>query len=285
MYFNCFYFKVSLAKKMGLTKLQSRTMLRNMVKIGIIAVYMNNIGRQRITRYVSKKFEKSSKMSKQFNKEIHKIKELTKTITKENEENMKNKANLQLENKISVELRNDKTSQISQSDNQVNFDTSADNVDKDKSEQKDKDTDVQRVKKAAEQKNLFHTVNRILRSYKLLKYCSKYKCTTSLSLLKQSSKADTKEQIAKRNISPRQQIANDAKATSYYESIKTNLVAQKTNYTGKAVNEVFSFMEVVKQNDENKNMFNITYRFVLIYIKNCKKFYFTVSRFSISSTP
>ncbi|KOX75217.1 General transcription factor 3C polypeptide 1 [Melipona quadrifasciata] len=70
----------SLAKIMGLTKLQSRTILRNIVKTNIVATYMNDIGRQRLTKYVSKKYEKASKLSKQFKKEIHKIKELTKQI-------------------------------------------------------------------------------------------------------------------------------------------------------------------------------------------------------------
>ncbi|KOC70674.1 General transcription factor 3C polypeptide 1 [Habropoda laboriosa] len=69
-----------LAKIMGLTKLQSRTILRNMVKTNIVATYMNDIGRQRLTKYVSKRYEKSSKLSKQFKEEMHKIKELTKQI-------------------------------------------------------------------------------------------------------------------------------------------------------------------------------------------------------------
>ncbi|KAK9307679.1 hypothetical protein QLX08_002085 [Tetragonisca angustula] len=75
----------SLAKIMGLTKLQSRTILRNIVKTNIVATYMNDIGRQRLTKYVSKKYEKASKLSKQFKKEIHKIKELTKQIAIESD--------------------------------------------------------------------------------------------------------------------------------------------------------------------------------------------------------
>lgn len=237
-----------------------------MVKMGIIATYMNDMGRQRITKYVSKKFEKNSKMSKQFNKEMHKIKELTKKIASENEENMKNKTNLQPENEdpSAKEHENDQTSQKFYSDDQVNqIDVHTSLVDKDKSE--DKDADAHRVRESAELKSLFYTVNRILHKYRLSKFRSKYKCTSSQSLLKITiSNDDTKEQRTKTDASivSIQQIANDAKATSFYNSIKTNLTAQKLTSasTGNGDNEIFGFMEVVK-NNEKKNISNITYRY------------------------
>jgi len=263
---------------MGLTKLQSRTFLRNMVKMGIIAKYMNDMGRQRITKYVSKKFEKGSKMSKQFNKEIHKIKELTKRITSDSD--FKNKATLQVEDEkssinnddkddqtINNDDKNDQTinnddkdDQTSQkSDHQVNQ-TNVDAPIVNESEEKNKDIDC--IKKNIELKN--YTINRIMHKYQLSisKYKSKYKRTSQSLLVKmKNSNINVKKQKVKPNISSMQQIAN-AKATSFYNSIKTNLTAQKPVHTEKGVNEVFGFMEAV-QNSE-KNTSNITYRYVEI---------------------
>lgn len=243
-----------LGKQMGLTKLQSRTFLRNMVKIGIIAKYMNDMGRQRITKYVSKKFEKSSKMSKQFNKEMHKIKELTKSITSETEGNKV--ASQVKDEKPSVSYEDDQTSQ--KSDHQVDqINVDAPIVNKSKEENKDIDC----IKKDIELKN--YTINRILHKYQLSKFKSKYKRTSSQPLLvktKNKSDINAKKQRVKPNGSSTsmQQIANDAKASSFYNSIKTNLIAQKPVRTGKGVGEVFGFMEVM-QNSE-KNTSNITYR-------------------------
>ncbi|XP_011252958.2 general transcription factor 3C polypeptide 1 [Camponotus floridanus] len=263
-----------LGKEMGLTKLQSRTFLRNMVKMGIIAKYMNDMGRQRITKYVSKKFEKGSKMSKQFNKEIHKIKELTKRITSDSD--LKNKATLQVEDEKSSINNDDKHDQTINNDNKD--DQTINNDDKDdqtsqrsdhqvnqtnidapivnESEEKNKDIDC--IKKNIELKN--YTINRIMHKYQLSisKYKSKYKRTSQSLLVKmKNSNINVKKQKVKPNISSMQQIAN-AKATSFYNSIKTNLTAQKPVHTEKGVNEVFGFMEAV-QNSE-KNTSNITYR-------------------------
>jgi len=249
---------------MGLTKLQSRSFLRNMVKSRIIATYMNDMGRQRITKYVSKKFEKSSKMSKQFNKEVHRIKELSKKITSKNEENLKNKATLQKENeKQSAIYEDEQTSKKSCSDyyiDKINTDAS---VIEDKTEERNKCADANN-RKEIELKNLFYVVNKILHKYQLSKFRSKYRYTMSKSLLMKIKDSDTiaKEQKAKLDVlsMSMQQIINDAKATSFYNSIKTNLIAQKPIRTGKGISEVFGFMEVV-ENNKKKNS-NITYRYV-----------------------
>lgn len=231
-----------------------------MVRARIIATYMNDMGRQRITKYVSKKFEKNSKMSKQFNKEVHKIKELSKKITGKNKENLKNQAISQAENETrSTTHEDDQTNQKSCSDHHVDkIDTPV--IDEDNN----KYVDENYARKKTELKNLFYVVNRILHKYQLLKFRSKYRCTTSKSLLMKTKSSDTnaKEQKAKLDVlsMSMQQIVNDAKATSFYNSIKTNLIAQKPIRTGKGVSEVFGFMEVVQNNERKKT--NITYRFV-----------------------
>lgn len=226
-----------------------------MVKMGIIAKYMNDMGRQRITKYVSKKFEEGSKMSKQFNKEMHKIKELTKRITSEND--LKNKATLQVEDeKPPVNFEDDQTSQkLDQQVNQINVDASIVN----KSEEKNKNIDC--IKKNIELKN--YTINRIMHKYQLSIFKSKYKRTShSLSVKMKNSNINAKKQKGKPTVSSMQQIANDAKATSFYNSIKTNLTAQKLVHTEKGANEVFGFMEAVQNSETNTS--NITYRYIQI---------------------
>lgn len=262
---------------MGLTKLQSRTFLRNMIKMGIIAKYMNDMGRQRITKYVSKKFEKGSKMSKQFNKEIHKIKELTKRITSQNEGNFKSEVALQVKDgKPSVNHEDDQTNQELDQVDQINIDAPIVN----KNEEENKDID--RIKKDIELKN--YTINRILHKYQLSTIKSKYKRTSSQLLLVKTkdSNINAKKQRVKSNVSSTsmQQIANDTKATSFYNSIKTNLTAQKPVRTGTGVSEVFGFIEVV-QNSE-KNTSNITYRYVNTNSTNLRKYHLIFIKYKFS---
>lgn len=240
---------------MGINKLQSRTILRNMVKMQIIATYMNDVGRQRITKYVSKKYEKKSQMSKQFNKEMRKIKKLTKQITSENEEKQKERAMAKVENKSSVQNEVDETHKKSHSDNsddQTDVTTSV----------KDDDEDNTKVtlcvKTDTKFKNFFYAVNRILYKYQMLKFISKYKSPQRLSRMK-TSKVDTKQK-SKSNIfsnNSLQQITDDAKTKLLYSSIKMNLMPQKSVHE-KGTSE--SFMDVV-QNSENSNSSNITYRY------------------------
>ncbi|XP_011876239.1 PREDICTED: uncharacterized protein LOC105566665 [Vollenhovia emeryi] len=226
--------QAELEHKMVITKSESRSFLRNMVKAGNIATYMNDIGRQLITKYVAKKFEKNSTMSKQFNKEVHKIKELTKKLTSKNE------ATLQTENEQHPAVpEDDQTNQ-----RQLCFDHNVDKMETntvlniDKSKEENKCVDANCARKETELKNLFYVVNRILRKYKLSKFRSKYRLT-SKSLLTKTSKPDisAKEQKAKLDVSltSMELIAADARATSFYNSIKTNLIAQKPVRTGKGV--------------------------------------------------
>jgi len=271
---------------MGATKLHSRSILRNLVKTEITATYMNDVGRQRVTKYVSKKFEKNSKMSKQFNKEMHKIKELTKEIISENARKKKETEN---ENS-SMQYENDQINQKLHSDNHhdeinveasiidknENEDKKKDKNDKDKDNDEDKDNDKDRekdknknedtncVKKDITLKNKFHLVNRILYKYQMLKLIPKYKCTSSQSLLKMKSSKVNVKQESESNVSSTslQQIANNSKTTSLYNSIKMNLTMQKSLRTEKGVNEVFGFMDIV-QNNEKNNSSNITYRYCI----------------------
>lgn len=253
---------------MGLTKLQSRTLLRNMVKMQIIATYMNDVGRQRITKYVSKKFEKQSKMSKQFKKEMHKIKTLTKQIASENEEKLKQKAVAQTENETPAvqyeDIRTNKTSQSNDDEIDVEASVVVEDKNENKSENKDQDKNKNGTGEKREFKNSFYAVNRILYKYQILKSLPKYKYTSSRSLLLKSKSPDTKQQESKSKAlsTSLRQIATDAKTTSLYNSIKMNLIAQKLPRSEKEDNEAFGFMNAV-QNSETSNSSNITYRYCL----------------------
>ncbi|XP_074101473.1 general transcription factor 3C polypeptide 1 [Cotesia typhae] len=72
-----------LGVQMGMTKLQSRTILRNLSKLNVIGTYMDFSGRQRVSKFVSKKYEKRSRISKQFNSEIRKMNKLRKETLNE----------------------------------------------------------------------------------------------------------------------------------------------------------------------------------------------------------
>lgn len=235
----------------------------------IIATYMNDIGRQRITKYVSKKFEKSSNLSKQFNKEMHKIKQLTKMMGKKK----KKKVDLQAK-KSRVKHKDDQTNEKSHSNvraNQIDEFVVKKDKEKNKNKNENKNTSTKKthyVRKAVELKNLFYVTNRILHKYQLSKCCFKYQCTmqsTQSLVIKTKEKVNinAKKQKAKSSSSSisMQQIANDAKATSFYNSIKTNLIAQKSYRAEKGVNEVLGFKEVLKSKTSN-----VTYRFARVSI-------------------
>ncbi|XP_076161731.1 general transcription factor 3C polypeptide 1 isoform X2 [Ptiloglossa arizonensis] len=240
----------SLAKKMGLTKLQSRTVLRNIVKRNIVATYMNDMGRQRLTKYVSKRFEKSSKLSKQFQKEMHKIKELTKQIVTENESPEK-----------SIIIKQEKEDTI--------ISNNSKNVEEVKISDATNDCNENNYVKIEEKSNLptiqiektFFVVNRILYKYHLTKCRNKYKRTFSNFQSRKIEKVQVKEENTNSNNVSLQisELSRNEKAAAAYKNIKVDLTVLTPINTDKSENEVFGFMENV-QNSEKKNISNITYR-------------------------
>ncbi|CAG2055942.1 unnamed protein product, partial [Timema podura] len=65
--------QVELSKKMGLTKLQARTLYRNLLKRGVVAAYMHDIGRQRVSRIMSRRYDNESFLSVQFAREKNRM--------------------------------------------------------------------------------------------------------------------------------------------------------------------------------------------------------------------
>ncbi|KAK2581360.1 hypothetical protein KPH14_008126 [Odynerus spinipes] len=255
-----------LAKDMGLTKLQSRTILRSLVKANMVATYMNDVGRQRVTKYVSKKFEKSSIMSKQLREEIHKIKELTKQISHKNDESVRQKQE-NLQKKESNEFYTHQVKTIEKADYPI--------INENKTskhlyvEEQKVCTNIDELKK------VFNIINKIFLKYHITKSRTRYKFTslniprkiTDLKLLKERRQKDKavygkrkmEDSYSSEHSTAMSKISNNLKAVSIYKSIQTNLVAQNPMRIGKPVNESFGFMEDV-ENSEKKSMTNITYR-------------------------
>ncbi|XP_071452736.1 general transcription factor 3C polypeptide 1 isoform X2 [Hetaerina americana] len=68
--------KVELGSLMGLSKLEARTICRNLVKCGFVSLYMQDVGRQRVTRFVCRKYSKQGDIIVQYEKEKQKMIEL-----------------------------------------------------------------------------------------------------------------------------------------------------------------------------------------------------------------
>lgn len=72
--------QMELASKLGVTKLISRTLVRNLVKTNVVSTYVEDIGRQRTTKYVSKKLDDKNTYKKRMEDEITKIKEYSRSL-------------------------------------------------------------------------------------------------------------------------------------------------------------------------------------------------------------
>ncbi|XP_015188892.1 PREDICTED: general transcription factor 3C polypeptide 1 [Polistes dominula] len=281
----------SLSKDMGLTKLQSRTILRNLVKMNIVAIYMNDAGRQRVTKYVCKKFEEKSTMSKQFQKEVRRIKELTKqmsnkrneVIPKENEVIPKENEVIPKENEVipkendlqKKEIReiSDFYTHLIKTIEKLDYQATIDNNTTKYSHFGLQESFINTSKL----NSVFRIVNKIFWKYRITKSRTRYKCTfLNVSRTTAKIKLLTDEIINKKSTQNEENIGktsdnsieistvkstitDNIKDLSMYKSIKTNLVTQNPMRRGKPINETFGFMEDV-ENREKKGVSNITYR-------------------------
>ncbi|XP_014614359.1 PREDICTED: general transcription factor 3C polypeptide 1 [Polistes canadensis] len=259
----------SLSKDMGLTKLQCRTILRNLVKMDIVATYMNDAGRQRVTKYVSKKFEANSTMSMQFKKEMNRIKELTKHISNKKNEVIPKQEDLQ--EKESSEV-SDFYTHLIKTIEKLNYHVIIDNKTKKHSDVGEQEPFINTDKL----RSVFRIVSKIFWKYRITKSRTRYKCTflnvsrkiVNLKLLTNERQKEKSIQNG-RNIGNTSDsfedstvtstISNNIKDVSMYKSIETNLVTQNPIRGGKPINEIFGLMEDV-ENSKKKSVSNITYR-------------------------
>lgn len=65
--------QVELSKKLGMTKLQARTLCRNLLRRNLVSTFMNDVGRQRFYKYCSKRFDSSGHLSQEFHKQRDKM--------------------------------------------------------------------------------------------------------------------------------------------------------------------------------------------------------------------
>lgn len=237
----------SLSKIMGLTKLQSRTILRNLVKTNIIATYMSDCGRQRVTKYVSKRYEKGSNLSKQFKKEMHKIKEFTKQIAIETDDLERSK----MAAEVVTAGEKDKTTALKEDIEDIKYSTIC------------KDNDINCTVSTEEKSNattvelqkVFYIVNRILYKYRLIKRPNRYKQTSRPNKIEMKEKNENSGNATSQS----SELSDDQKAANVYKNIKVDLTVLSVKSTNKSENEVYGFMENV-QNSERKSTTNITYR-------------------------
>lgn len=205
----------------------------------MVATYMNDIGRQRLTKYVSKRYEKTSNLSKQFKEEIHKIKEFTKQITTESDDLEKTKMITHEKNTV---INNEEKKNM-----EVNKDNSIEKV--------------SNTKVTIELQKIFYVVNRILYKYHITMRPNKYKRTFCNYLSCQSNKIPVKEKNLYSNniLSQISELSKDEKAVAVYNNIKVDLTILKSTNEEKPENEMYGFLEDV-QNSEKRSVTNITYR-------------------------
>ncbi|KAF7988582.1 hypothetical protein HCN44_001155 [Aphidius gifuensis] len=151
--------QTDLSKKMGLTRLVSRTMFRNLEKIGLVGTYIDDIGRQKTTKYLSRKYEKNSELSKQLLVERNKMLEYKKISMAFNNNDDTTTAII-IDNTQNIEDNN-----VIEIDNTTTTATTTSTT--------NESNNVNLIKRH----NLFLNVNKILKKYKLNNYMKNYKIT------------------------------------------------------------------------------------------------------------
>lgn len=244
--------QTELGAKLGMTKLHTRTILRNLVKTRIVATYMNDVGKQRVTKYIAKKYEHSSQMSKQLMQEMDKMKEFNRTSQEEKNNDRPpvnepvNPPVKQLVNQIPnlpPEVPPEEIYPMDDHDD-VQF------------------TDELQTNHVERDEQLFISVNKIFAKYKNLKSRIKFRYTyLNLAQLRattfwnQSQETFESQDTQNENQTP---IINKMPNTipsnsSVFKDVKTKIVASSG---GKKKGQVTGFLE----NFKNTNKKNVTYR-------------------------
>lgn len=218
--------QTELGAKLGMTKLHTRTILRNLAKTKIVATYMNDVGKQRVTKYISKKFEHSSEMSKQLEHEMDKMKEFNRTSQEEQNEILP--PNVPIEVPIEVVYPMHEEVMVTE--------------------------ELQNEEEVRKDERLFPSVNRILKKYKALKSRARFKYTAlNLSQLHATAFWHPSQDQAGIELNPTIQNIPIEKTT--IKDVKVKLVSSKPQSVSKA-KTVTGFLENLK-NSEKKN---VTYR-------------------------
>ncbi|XP_012286729.1 general transcription factor 3C polypeptide 1 isoform X2 [Orussus abietinus] len=244
--------QLELGRHLGITKLHSRTILRNLSKSNIVASYMKDEGRQRLTRYISKLYEKNSSIRKLLHEEVSKIKELTKKVEPEDTEMISHDLNISYSQKTISP-----TNMVNSEGEKGSFPVKCDLQDNDFE---------QRVKT---QQQTFSVVRRILRRYRMNFLQNKYRLTgCNLSrYFKKVSENSTDLQpsdFVSVNLKSGNNVSyNDAagsvKSVPTIDSVEMKANIFQLDTEGRLENSVIRRLEQL-QTDRNKKTPSITYR-------------------------
>lgn len=248
--------QTELATEMGFTKLIGRTLLRNLDKSKIVSSYLDDVGRQRTKKYISKKFESQSLIKKQLEKEILKIKKHTKSIESEK---LKEDS---LNNAVEKNVLTDSTVVVQETELSCDKDNSLINTDsKFESNAVKKDVGNDRA--------LLATANNILFKYKITKSKSRYRYTSSNNVGKaltihRLQKVECNKTSSSNGCKDRNTINQQDKGihdSDFYKMIETELIVQKPECKKKSQKTaVVGFMKDVQDSDNLQS--TISYRLI-----------------------
>ncbi|KAK3919691.1 General transcription factor 3C polypeptide 1 [Frankliniella fusca] len=98
--------QVELSKKLGMTKLQARTLCRNLLRRNLVSTFMHDVGRQRFYRYCSKRFDLSGHLSQEFHKERDKMLSLLSPKPNENKRKLEDNTPERVKKIAKIEIEN-----------------------------------------------------------------------------------------------------------------------------------------------------------------------------------
>ncbi|XP_008211506.1 general transcription factor 3C polypeptide 1 [Nasonia vitripennis] len=231
-----------LGAELGYTKLISRTLVRNLVKAQVVSTYLDDIGRQRTTKFVSRKFDGKSSVKKQIEEEISKIKEYNRAMQNENSKSASNSDAVEMQ---VVENENLNVEQVVQSKNDQVAVAVENLVDKE-------------LETNSKNEQSFVKANNILSKYKLFRNHNRYRYT---------SKSETGNVVDNEPSSNQSRDKQDSENneenivdSDFYKTIETKLIVQKPECKKKSQkHSVVGFMENVHNSDNNKQS-NLSYR-------------------------
>uniref|UniRef100_A0A6V7I8R1 Uncharacterized protein n=1 Tax=Bracon brevicornis TaxID=1563983 RepID=A0A6V7I8R1_9HYME len=238
--------QTELGIKLGTTKLQSRTILRNLQRNNIVGTYMNDIGRQRVTKYVSKKFEKGSCLSQKFHTEKTKMKEFTKIEFSNQDQSNKS---------IRATHKESRTPMVHQQiqESAMSVDPAPGSTLENTSETSKSDLSI-----------LFSATNRILNKYKLNRNSMKYQVTHDniINRTKNISgcrKRKYSDRIKAHNVSVFNENSSTVQTQELSEMDMCDVQLYETPVLQSTKGELRSLLQEVNF-DQVQNPGNITYR-------------------------
>lgn len=194
-------------------------MLRNLVKSNAVNSFMVDVGRQRCTMFVSRKFEKKNELTQQFQEELEKMKDLTKAIMSSRKKGKKKNVDLEMApapTEAEVDLR---FTEFVDPDNLASDDEA-----------------TQAAEREVDKRSL-EVASKILRKYKLTKYDRGYK-RTFLNL---------KEQNGFDGLQDAEEEETEVRKSTMFDNIEVSLTAMKPVSTGKTIS---GFIDELKRNGE-----------------------------------